>query len=160
MWGTLFISKTGQGVLHLTSMKDTFNLIFTIIALLPIIMIPTVQGLEFKKQRYLNKPCFRPVSVKGLTGFSYGQDDPLHGRAQHHLPQEGTNTERKRREERFKRRLHERKAHRLLKGSGAACSWAASTASQGARTYSRSHSPPRHTWSRPSPRQVTPIYPL
>lgn len=42
------------------------------------------------KQRYLNKPCFRPISVKGLTGFSYGQDDPLHGRAQHHLPQEGT----------------------------------------------------------------------
>lgn len=56
-----------------------------------------------KKRRYLNKPCFRPISVKGLTGFSYGQDDPLHGRAQHHLPQQGTK-QTKRREERFKRR--------------------------------------------------------
>lgn len=58
------------------------------------------------KQEYLNKPCFRPVSVKGLACFSYGQDDPLHGRAQHHLPQR-TQTGRKRRADRFKRRLDE-----------------------------------------------------
>lgn len=72
------------------------------------------------KQRYLNKPCFRPISVKGLTGFSYGQDDPLHGRAQHHLPQEGTK-HREKAEEKGSEEDCERKVSRLPQGSRAAC---------------------------------------
>lgn len=91
-------------------------------------MIPVVGGGEIKKRRYLNKPGFRPISVKGLTGFSYGQDDPLHGRAQHHLPQEGTN--RQKGERKGSKEEHERTGEQHAEESMPCAPWSASTAGQ------------------------------
>jgi len=53
------------------------------------------------------------------------------------------NTERKRREEKFKRRLNGRKASGLLKARVAACPWPASAASSDSHTCPHAHPQPR-----------------
>lgn len=40
--------------------------------------------------RYLDEPRFRPIAIEGLACFGNGQDDALHGGAQHHLPRHRT----------------------------------------------------------------------
>lgn len=110
------------------------------------------------KKRYLNKPCFRPISVKGLTGFSYGQDDPLHGGAQHHLPQEGTKHREKRERKKVQEKTEWKKGRQAAEGKSG-CEPRTSTCCQPRLTHLCPYTPTAPslcTTARPCPGRAIP----